>query len=371
LRPSDSRQDALARDAGTGVGDRLIRLTRKVQSLGRHPLLFVARTSSLFPAVTQVAFELHITGGIRALRRGGPGFAWSWFPMFRNGQLAELDPRSTAAIASLSQSLGLELFGLDELSGLETPMLARSWRSLDGSDNGGLQPPELWGAIAFNAEEDGDERYAALARNIAFSIHAAGIRLRDASDRYHDQLMAAIDRKAEPGKRFSNIPMRDLQLAFHSVLSELASARDYLATALAFELGAPEKIDAMNRFADWVGAASRLDLQSRPVVSEMLAAYDKSGNDPWLYELTEYRNLFLHRRPLASAAARWLRYDLKDSQPFAYPFIQMPLGAEDPSAPGRDALTRFVGLYRQMVKLLGLAATHSPHDNALPRFVAQ
>lgn len=300
--------------------------------------------------------------------RGEAGNYWSWFPILRNGEAGELDHRPIAAIAELSQTLKLELFGSDELSGMGTPMLSRSWRSLDGPHRSGNQPAELWGAIAFNAEQDGDARYANLARNIAFSLHAAGIRLRDASDQYHDQLLAAIDRKVSPGKRFANIPMMDLQLAFHSVLSELASARDYLAAALAYKLGAPEKVDAMNRFADWLSAASRIDLATLPVVAEILAAYDKIGSDPWLHQLTEYRNMFLHRQPLSSGAARWLRYDAKHYGPIEYPFIEMPLGDNDPSAPGQDALTRFIALYRQMVRLLALAATHSPHDQDLPHF---
>jgi len=127
----------------------------------------------------------------------------------------------------------------------------------------------------------------------------------------------------------------------------------------------------MNRFVDWIGAASRSDLRDKPVVAEMLAAYDKQGSDPWLHQLGEYRNLFLHRRPLASDAARWLRYDEKHRDGIVYPFIEMRLGAEDPSAPGEDALTRFVGLYRQMSRLLGVAATHAPYDTTLPHFSSE
>jgi hypothetical protein len=288
-------------------------------------------------STTQVAFELHVSGGIRALRRGQAGYSWNWFPILRDGQLGELDPRPISAIADICTTHGLELFGLDELSGMGTPMISRSWRSLNGPDRGEVQPAELWGVIAFNADQDGDARYANLARNIAFSLQAASIRLRDASDHYNDQLMAAVARKERAGHRFSNIPMMDLKLAFHSVLSELASARDYLAAVLAYELRAPGKIDAMNRFADWLGAASRADLRTRPVIAEMLAAYDKTAPDPWLFQLTEYRNLFLHRQPLSSAAAQWLRYEEKLVAPFVYPYIEMPLGVDDPSAPGQDA----------------------------------
>jgi hypothetical protein len=235
-----------------------------------------------------------------------------------------------------------------------------------------MQPADLWSAIAGTADEAGDGDYATLARHISFSLHAAGIRLRDASDGYRAQLINAIHEGQEAGRRFSNIPMRDLQLAFHSVLSELASARDYLAAALASKLGAPARVDALNRLAEWLEAASRADLRERPVVREMLAAYDPTSASPWLHQLTEYRNVFLHRRPLgAQSASQFLRYEIVMQKGVGYPRIEMPLGAEDPSAPGQDALTRFIDLYRAMTDLLRAAAANAPYESALPNFVVR
>jgi hypothetical protein len=298
---------------------------------------------------------------------------WSWFPVLRAGHPTALHPTSINNLHALAKAIEAELFGGDEISGMNTPLLSRSWTPLNGpTEKGKFQPAVLWGAIAANADKAGDKKYANLARHIAFSLRAAGIRLRDASDHHHNQLMAAIASKRPVGERFMNIPMEDLHLAFHSVLSELASARDYLAAALAEKLGAPEKIDALNRFSDWMKPLSKAEMRDQPVVKDMLAAYDSGGADPWLFQLTEYRNLFLHRQPIGSSgAARWLRYVERQHNGLTCPLIEMPLGDDDPFAPGGDALTRFVGLYRRMTSLLDLAAKHAAYESTLLQLTAE
>jgi hypothetical protein len=83
-------------------------------------------------------------------------------------------------------------------------------------------------------------------------------------------------------------------------------------------------------------------------------------------------SLFLHRRPLSSSdASRFLRYDEVERNSITYPRIEMPLGDGDRSAPGRDALTRFVELYRAINRLLALAAQHAPHGSAPRSFLVR
>ncbi|NKE44963.1 hypothetical protein HB662_09245 [Roseomonas frigidaquae] len=287
--------------------------------------------------------------------------------MIVGGTKRLLKPLPIASIADLAQTLGAELFGSDEISGLEGPLLSRHWTPFDGLGKDRRQPADQWLSIASNAELAGDKRYAELADHISFSLRAAGIRLRDASDHYRAQLIAAIQVKQKPGNLFSNIPLSDLQLAFHSVLSELASARDYFAALLACQMGAPAKIDAMNRFKDWVMKSSNAHLQSDPMVAEIIKIDDMTNKNSWLYDLTEYRNEFLHRRPLgAMESARWLRYDVYEREGIIYPFIEMPLSPRDSSAPGQDALRRFVYLHRRMTMLLRDAITHARYSDTLP-----
>ena len=220
---------------------------------------------------TRCITELHITGGARAVERGPR--LWMWHPVLVAGATRALAPMPIDRIDRLADNIGLQLFGGDEQSDLEGPLISRVWTPLEGPGNGSMQPADAWRSTARNADQAGDAEYAILARHIAFSLSAAGIRLRDASDAYRAQLMAAIQSRRAVGTRFSNIPIRDLQLAFHSILSELASARDYLAAALASKLAAPPKVDAMNRFAEWLDASSKAELRERPVVREMLDAY--------------------------------------------------------------------------------------------------
>lgn len=316
---------------------------------------------------TESTTLLHITGGHRAVLddRG----QWIWLNVATDAQPL-LNPLPISRIDALAKEIGAELFGGDQVSGFETKLISRAWTPLDGPHDGTLQPAVLWAAIGGNAERAGAETYARLARNISFSLHAAGIRLRDASDHYRDQLVAAMEQH-QPGERFANVQMLDLQLAFHSVLSELASARDYLAAIFASKVGAPPSIDALSRLDKWLEPASRAGLRKEPIIREMFAAYEPDNGDPWLRQLTEYRNQFLHRNPFGAAnGARWLRYDVREAHGIQFPVIELPLGREDSSAPGQDALLRFVQLYRKMTSLLGAAVAQAAFPATLPHFVA-
>ncbi|MGK7866274.1 hypothetical protein [Falsiroseomonas sp. E2-1-a20] len=311
--------------------------------------------SDISSGAIRVAQELHVTGGIRAF--GSSAGFWAWHPVTIGGAIHALKPVPINSILNIAKNLGAELFGGNEISGLGASLHSRVWTPLDGPYNGQPQPADLWINIAANADRAGDRRYAELANHISFSLRAAGIRLRDASDHYRDQLLAAIEEKRKPGILFSNLPLSDLQLAFHSVLSELGSARDYLGVLLGYSFNAPPSIDAMNRFKRWVSKAAHSDLRLEPIVDKVLRGYDQTSSDPWLADLSEYRNEFLHRRPLGSGeGARWLRLCEYERNGVIYPFIEMPLGPSDSSAPGQDSLHRFVSLQRCMTALMRDAA---------------
>lgn len=316
----------------------------------------------------QVSNELHVSGGLRAALQ--PGKLWSLFPALNGQEITSLTPMPIQQVDKIASDVGEVLFGGDEITDAEGPLPSRIWTPLNGPSSGAMDPAILWSAIAQGADKAVDPTYGRLARNIAVSMRAAAIRLRDASDGYHRQLSAALVENAKAGKRFSNIPMADIHLAFHSVLTELASVRDYLAAALANQLGAPTKIDAMNRFSDWLKPASKAALKDAPIVAAMLAAYDPTSADPWLHELTDYRNLFLHKSPMGTSNhARWLIVLEKTVGPVTLNVINMPLSLNDPWAPGEDALRRFIGLFRRMNQLLKNAADQAPHKPFFPHFV--
>ena len=166
--------------------------------------------------------------------------------------------------------------------------------------------------------------------------------------------------------------MRDIHLALHSVLSELSSARDYLAKALAMKLNAPENKDSWTRLKNWLLAESRSNLTTAPVISDMLTASDKTSSDPWLYELGEYRNQFTHKNPIGgTGGTKFLKYDEQELGDLRFPLIEMPLGDKDLFAPGQDALKRFIILHRCMRRLLRFAAKNAPYESIPPNIISR
>jgi hypothetical protein len=312
--------------------------------------------------------ELHISGGIRAVIVDEK--LWSWRPILIGGTVKALSPQPLNVIEDIAATIGGSVIGHDHITGLDTPLVSRVWTPLNGPSAGQMQPADLWRCIAHNARAAGDERYATLSSHIAFSIRAAGIRIRDASDHYQNQLTAAIASGRKPGPRFKNIPMSDLHLAFHSVLSELASTRGYLIAALEDRLDITKKTNGLNLLKAWKSDANRANLASTPIVEDILAASDQHSADPWLYHLSEYRNEFLHRKPLGgSETAPWLRYDQRNYRELVVPFIEMPLAEDASSQSGRDALLRFNELYRKMLALLEKAALAAPFPTTPLHFV--
>jgi hypothetical protein len=205
-----------------------------------------------------------------------------------------------------------------------------------------------------------DAEYASLARNLSMSLRAAGIRLRDTSDEYHRQLVAGLVRRQEPGRRFQNVAISDLHLACHSLLSEMGSARDYLAAIVANQIGAPSNIDALSRLTNWIDNPAGRSHANNPTVSAMLDAWDKSKADPWLYDLTEYRNVFLHREPLgANNQARWLSLIECESHFRKVFSAQMLLLVRSGSTQVVDGLTRFANLHGKMCRLADFVASHA------------
>jgi hypothetical protein len=201
--------------------------------------------------------------------------------------------------------MGALLFGADEISGTDPNLPIRIWKPLLGPPLIKHSPGDTWGMIASAARMANDSGYARLASNLSVSLRAASLQLRNASDEYYKQLRSALVSERKPNLRFSNIPMIDLHLAFHSVSTEIASARDYLAQVAARRVNAPDNIDALSRLGRWLekppNAASRND----DLITRLLAASDGSAPDPWLADITEHRNLFL-RRDHIGAMAKWL-----------------------------------------------------------------
>jgi hypothetical protein len=307
---------------------------------------------------------LHLTGGLRAAKASG---GWNVGPVLRGDQVGHIGPVPDTDVMRCCASLGVRVFGGDHVTDADSALPTRIWTPI-------LWPPVLkhqaadtWSMIASGARSAGDDSYAFLAQNVSLTLHAADIRLRDASDQYHLQLIAALKRSQQLG-RFQNIPAKDLHLAFHSVLTELASTRDYLATIAARQIGAPAKIDALSRLDDWLQRPPNRGHAASSLIAAMLEAYDETKPDPWLWELTDYRNFFLHTKPLGTDEhAQWLSLTERETPLGKIRLVemQMPIKRHEPAT--CEALNRFVDLHARVCRLADFAAGHAKHAPYVPQ----
>ncbi len=310
--------------------------------------------------------ELHFTGGVRA-HQGHDG--WQIGPLLRQGTIRAVGRIPDQQLRGLGLAMGLTLFGADRISGFDTPLPTRIWTPLLGAPPLKHSASDSWGMISSQAQLAGDSSYGGLASNVSVGLRAAGLQLRNASDEYHKQLMAALASGQRVGTRFSNVPKDDLHLAFHSVLAEMASARDYLAQVAARRAGAPEDVDALNRLRTWLKKSVNASALNDPLVMRLIEASDTTAADPWLADITSYRNLFLHQEHM-SAMAKWLVVEERESPVGPVRTIMMTINTRPGADTTCDALVRFVDLYARLCRLADFAATLAPYAATPPALVA-
>jgi hypothetical protein len=312
---------------------------------------------------TSITDVLHFTGGMRAVR--GPG-GWQLGPLLPNGTGAARGIPDEQ-VRGLGIAMGLALFGAEEITAVDPNLPARIWRPLLGLPTLPHAANDTWAMISSSARAAGDEGYARLARSLSVSLRAAGLQLRNASDEYNRQLEAALARGQQAGPRFANNSMTDLHLAFHSVLSEMASARDYLTKAAGRRVTAPDRVDALARLREWAGRPINSAALNDVLVQRLFEASDIATDDPWLHDIGEYRNLFLHREHIG-AMAPWLVLAERDSHVGPVRTITMVINTRPGAETTCDALTRFVDLYARLCRLAHFAAGLAPFDAAPPAF---
>lgn len=319
--------------------------------------------TGLTRSLVSVTDVLHFTGGLRAVR--GPG---GW-------QVGPLSPDGTGAIRGVPEghiqalgiSLGLVLFGGEEITSTDPNLPARIWTPLLGQPRLAHAANDSWAMISSSARAAGDEVYARLARSLSVSLRAAGLQLRNASDEYNKQLEAALARGQQVGTRFSNLAMDDLHLAFHALLSEMGSARDYLARVARLRVNAPDNIDALARLRQWTERPVNSAALSDALVQRLLQDSDETAADPWLRDIGEYRNLFLHREHIG-AMARWLVVEERHTPSGPVRAIAMAINTRPGADTTCDALARFVDLHARLCRLADFAVQLAPYDATPPAF---
>lgn len=222
-------------------------------------------------------------------------------------------------------------------------------------DDGGR---DLWAQIAYGAHLAGDTTKTEIAGRVAFALAAASRRLRDVSEQYYFQNRAACEAGLAPGIGFENLGTFDLYLAIHSCLTEMASARDYLARFIA---------------ADVINGASSVSMSglrteiikktlSHPLGTLIVNICDKSAAG-WMAQLSEYRDIVVHRSPVTSITEN----DYAVSQETTLPtgaslravYVGIPSNPFSLSSPQFiDALERLNQLLRMLIEFSREVARH-------------
>ncbi len=174
------------------------------------------------------------------------------------------------------------------------------WEPGKRDPSNGLNSADSWRAVGHEAASKGDNEYANCATYVSVCLKVAGLRLRDVSNKYHDQLKWALHSQRKVGTWFSNAALLDLYADCHSLVSELSSARDHLAKIAAIHVGAPNRIDSLARLEDWVNKACNRDHITQPLIHLIFSDYGTKENPGWLRRLGEVRNEMLHSIPMGA-----------------------------------------------------------------------
>lgn len=248
---------------------------------------------------TYATEEVYFSGGLRGFptTRG-----WALYPVSDDPNSdAIVFQSSEAHLRFATQECGLQFVGRCvryQNDASSPPMDVWEPGNRDATTN--LNAADSWGAVGYQANSVGDIGYANCATFLSVSLKLAGLRLRDVSRRYHDQLIWALRAGEKPGTWFSNAALLELYADFHSLVSELASARDYLSKIAAIHAGAPENIDSFARLGEWISRPVNSDHINQPMVSLILSAAGAKENPSWLRRLGEIRNEMLHTLPMGA-----------------------------------------------------------------------
>lgn len=243
--------------------------------------------------------EVHFSGGLR----GAPtNLGWALFPVSDDKESDAIDFKSPQDHLNFAtRQCGLRYLGtcIRYVSGANSPPMD-VWEFCARDPQNGLGAADSWGTIGHQAAKAGDTRYAEAASYVCANLRAAGLRLRDVSDGYHKQLNWALAEKRSHGTWFSNAALQDLYADFHSLASELSSARDHVARIAAMHVGAPDRIESLSRLEEWIEKPVNQIHAANPMVHALLDALGTKTTPGWLRIMGDQRNEMLHRIPMSA-----------------------------------------------------------------------
>lgn len=317
--------------------------------------------------------EVHFSGGLRGLPTNQ---GWILYPV--SG-----DPDSDALLFKSPQShfefttqeCDLSFIGTCihyQIDANSPPMDV--WEPGKRDEANGLNAADSWGAVAHQAELSGEHEYADCASYVSVCLKVAGLRLRDVSNRYHEQLKWALRKNTVSGSWFANAALLDLYADFHSLVSELSSARDHLAKLAAIHVAAPDRVDGLARLEDWLERPTNNQHLSYPLIRLLIEASGTKEHPGWLRRLGDIRNEMLHRVPMSAnkSVSGLVLEDIHSSQGLiksirlAEPLHQNPLEQQ-----GQDPLVELSQLSTKLEHLSRAAWKYAKFPALLPEFTSK
>jgi len=298
------------------------------------------------------SYELHLLGGLRAGTHQD-GYLVI-FPATDGKLLAHKSVTNTVLYYEAIRQLGTDLIGHERRMAIPGKQPLSLWTPF----NPGKRPygvADHWSGIARALRKAGNLAAAELAKHIAFAFRVSELRLRDCSREYGWQNSEAVVAKIKPNRRFSNIRSFDLDMALHSLLTEMGTARDYLAHFISLHV--LREVRPCDSMAKLYGRAKRDKLEiaaqgSEALIEQILQICDPASAEGWMARLSEFRNSIIHRAPIGSMAneqyliAKTLSVGDKEAFQIFFGIPRDPISA--PNADYVDALAHFLGLFRRL-----------------------
>lgn len=316
-----------------------------------------------YPAIRFV----HLLGGLRA--DNGPNPKVELFPTALSGKTVSFQSTAYRALFAELGRLGFGIVGTDfyshslEVRGAYPP----DWRPYHTSTQWAcFRISQKWTQIAHEAYQQQNGRLWDIGARISYQMETCAWRLRDISERYHDQLCAVLIRHDfTNGWRFDDGYTRLAYSSVQAFLVEACVLRDQLA-----EFVAHFKYEAEgNTAATKVTSMGKLKTKildkttcSDPISTELKTVTKQGG---WLKELGDYRDLIVHSAPLATAGKRLMAVcSVQAVGAEELPIVVLPLpDSPDQIFPLRNTGNLFKDFEKQVEAFIGAADT--PAKDAL------
>ncbi len=277
-------------------------------------------------------YLVHWSGGLQAAEQLQN--RWVILPVLHNGGPHANGYFTKEGLQLFLRERGLRFVALEETNWTNGEFNGHWAPVVPGHTGGQIPgPADLWSNIARNldlrrmapyladknisAEElervsDAQEPPERLARSISLSLRNLDRSVQEISQYYHEELVNGLSAQRTDGLRYASTRDQGLYARVHSFFLHLGSARDYLASFVALQLGLnPAKTDSMARLVDELRGEDPGGAKSAPLGLLISNGYVEPLGAPstkwklagWLAEVTDLRNEFVHRRTYGHTSA--------------------------------------------------------------------